>query len=205
MMVEVFLMLGVLIPMVAGSIFFHEALRPSKWIGMAALIAATLIMCSYNNSQKRKFTVVSMLLLVICGTASGLADFTQKLFVRTLPEIPISIFNFYTYAFSALFLVPPLFLYCKKDWLNGSPNTNSMVSKIFGYILVMSVCLFANSYFKTKAAVYLESAQLYPLNQGCALILSTLMAALLFNEKITLKCAAGLVLAFIGMILINVL
>lgn len=205
MMVEVFLMLGVLIPMAAGSIFFDEAIGLSGWIGMAVLTAATLIMCSYNHSQKKTFTAVSLLLLILCGTASGLADFSQKLFVRTLPEIPVSVFNFYTYVFSALVLIPSFLLFSKKDGLKGSVKNNPIFSKIFGYILVMSVCLFANSYFKTKAAVDLDAAQLYPLNQGCALILSTLMAALLFNEKMTLKCAVGLVLAFIGMILINVL
>lgn len=205
MMVEVFLMLGVLIPMTAGSVFFDETLQPSDWVGMAILIAATLIMCAYNHSQKGAFTTVSLILLVICGAASGLVDFSQKLFVRTMPEISVSIFNFYTYVFCAIFLAPPLFLCSRERRNTGLANSNRKISKISGYIFVMSVCLFANSYFKTKAAVYLDSAQLYPLNQGCALILSTLMAALLFKEKITLKCVAGIVLAFIGMLFINVL
>ncbi len=205
MMVEVFIMLGVLIPMSLGSLFFHESIRLTSWLGMAVLTAATVIMYSYNNTQKQKLSKIALLLLFICGISSGLADFSQKLFVRTLPEIPASVFNFYTYVFSALFLVPSYLLLRKRDAENDAVKNTSVFSKIFGYILVMSVCLFANSYFKTKAAVYLDSAKLYPLNQGCALILSTFMSAFLFKEKITLRCAVGLLLAFAGLILINVL
>jgi multidrug transporter EmrE-like cation transporter len=73
------------------------------------------------------------------------------------------------------------------------------------YIVIMSVMLIANSYFKTKAATHLDSAQLYPLNQGMALILSTLMASVFFKEKLTLKCVVGIFIAFIGLIVMNVL
>lgn len=81
----------------------------------------------------------------------------------------------------------------------------SGVKKMLGYIVVMSICLYANSFFKTKAAVYLDSVQLYPLNQGLALTLSTVMAAVLFHEKLTWKCITGLLLAFCGLIVINML
>ena len=205
MMVEVFLMLGVLLPMLAGNVFFHEAIHLKQWIGIAALTIATFIMCSYNNTQKQKLTAVSLLLLVVCGLASGLADFSQKLFVRTLPKVPVSIFNFYTYVFSAFVLLVALFFVNKKNDKNSSVKDSPVFTKILGYILVMSVCLYANSYFKTKAAVYIDSAQLYPLNQGSALILSTVMSAVVFREKITVRCALGLLIAFIGLIFITIL
>ena len=76
---------------------------------------------------------------------------------------------------------------------------------MFGYILVMSVCLFLHSFLNTAAAGYLDSAHLYPLSQGGSLILSSLMAALFFREKLTAKCVVGLCVAFLALILINVL
>ena len=73
------------------------------------------------------------------------------------------------------------------------------------YIVIMSVMLIANSYFKTKAATHLDSAQLYPLNQGMALILSTLLASVLFKEKLTAKCVIVICIAFAGLLIMNVL
>ena len=47
--------------------------------------------------------------------------------------------------------------------------------------------------------------ELYPLSQGASLIISSVMAAVLFGEKITAKCVIGLTLAFSGLMVINVL
>ena len=201
MMVDVFLMLGVFIPLLAGCVFFQEKMEINKWIGMAALVVATLIMCSYNNSQKGKISVRSLVLLIVCGMANGISDFSQKLFVKKVEYVPISIFNFYTYVFAVITIVIALRLLNKNE-KDGS-GKKSILPDVWRYVFVMSVCLYLNSYFKTKAALYLDSVTLYPLNQGSALILSTIMSATLFREKLTIKCVVGLIVAFVGLLFIN--
>ena len=201
MMLDVFLMLGVLIPLLASSIFFRERIDLTQWIGIAILFVAVIIMCSYNNSIKEKLTLPALLLLIACGAANGIADFSQKLFVKQLPEVPASVFNFYTYVFAAITLVIAYLLMKPQGQETGKAN----FKKVAGYILVMAICLFANSFFKTLAANHLDSILLYPLNQGAALILSSAMSALLFKEKLTAKCIIGLVIAFVSLIIINVL
>lgn len=201
MMLDVFLMLGVLIPLLASSIFFRERIDLTQWIGIAILFVAVIIMCSYNNSIKEKLTLPALLLLIVCGAANGIADFSQKLFVKQLPEVPASVFNFYTYVFAAITLVIAYLLMKPQSQETGKAN----FKKVAGYILVMAICLFANSFFKTLAANHLDSVLLYPLNQGAALILSSAMSALLFKEKLTAKCIIGLVIAFVSLIIINVL
>ena len=201
MMLDIFLMLGVLIPIIGGSLFFRETVPLTKWLGIAVLLAAVLLMCSYNQSLKGKLTVSSLLLLLLCGTSSGIADFSQKLFVHQLPGISASVFNFYTYVFAGIAMVAAYFLFCPKD---GAPKTENL-SKIFGYIAIMALCLFANSYFKTLAAARLDAVLLYPVNQGAGLILASAMASFLFHEKLTPKAIAGIILAFVGLLIINLL
>ncbi len=203
MMLDVFLMAGVILPIVLGSMLFNEAVGIIKWLGIAILIAATFIMCSYNVGLKGKMSTKSVILLIICGLANGLCDFSQKLFVKQGGDTPISVFNFYTYLFSAIIIAIAYFLISEKA-KNKEPEKIKLKS-IIGYISVMAVCLFAHSYFKTLAASFLDSAELYPLTQGASLIISTAMAAILFKEKVTAKCAVGLALSFIGLMLINIL
>ena len=105
MMLDIFLMLGVLIPLIASSIFFHESIKVTQWLGIAVLFAAVTVMCSYNNSIKEKLTPGALLLLIACGSANGIADFSQKLFTKCVPEGSAAVFNFYTYVFAALVLV----------------------------------------------------------------------------------------------------
>ena len=201
MMLNVFLMLGLLFPLIAGDILFHEAVTATQWLGIAILFVSVIIMCSYNNGIKGKLTLFSFMILLLCGFSSGITDFSQKLFTKRLPHISISVFNFYTYLFAAFALVVACFLLRQKERRSGQ----TVFTKIWGYIFVMSICLFLNSYFKTLAAEHLDAVLLYPLNQGAGLILSTAMSATLFHEKLTAKCVIGLLTAFVGLLIINAL
>lgn len=201
MMLDVFLMLGVLVPILLGKALFEESVTLLQWCGIAVLILSAIIMCSYNNSIKEKLTVPSVLTLLLCGTANGVTDFSQKLFVKRFAEVPIAIFNVYTYIFSSATLLLCYLILSPKQENVQKP----VFRKLFGYIGLMAVCLFAASYFKTAAAQYLDSALLYPLSQGAGLILSSAMSAVLFREKLTAKCLIGLAIAFIGLLMINVL
>lgn len=201
MLLDIFLMSGILIPILYGRIFLNENIRISQWIGIAILLIAVIVMCSYNNSIKQNLSFSSVALLVCCGAANGITDLSQKIFVSHMPDISATVFSFYTYIFAALFLALIIFVLKKEP----SEAQKSDYLKIMGYIAVMSICLFGNTYFKTIAAKSLDSVILYPLNQAGSLTLSTFMAAFFFKEKLTLKCIIGIILAFIGVFTINML
>ena len=201
MMLDIFLMLGVLIPLSASSLLFSESVKLTQWVGLGVLLVAVVIMCSYNNTIKTKLTLPALMLLLMCGTANGIADFSQKLFTKCIPDGSAAAFNFYTYVFAALVL--SIAYAVTRTRASGTEKGN--LKKIFGYVFIMAMCLFANSYFKTLAARYLSAVLLYPLNQGCALILSAIMSATLFKEKLTLKAVIGMMTAFAGLLIINLL
>ncbi len=199
MMLDIFLMLGILIPLIASNIFFNEIIKPIQWIGVVLLFVAVILMCSYNNSLKGKMSFSSFVLLLICGITNGVADFSQKLFMKNVPDGSAAVFNFYTYIVAAVILIT-VFIITRKKSVN---NSKTNIKKIFAFIFVMAICLFANSYFKTLSAAHLNAVILYPLNQGCSLILSAIMAATLFKEKLTLKAFIGILIAFLGLLIIN--
>jgi uncharacterized membrane protein len=200
-MLDIFLMLGVIITILGCRIFFGEEIRANQYIGFILLIISAFIMCGYNISIKGGFNFKSLLLLIACGVSNGLTNFSQKLFVYNYPNGDSAVFNFYTYIFAALVLLICFFIFslkrpCKRE--NGK-----FLKGIIGYIIVMSVCLFMSSYFKVISAKFLDSAILYPISQGSALILSALMAGIFFKEKITFKCIFGMILAFFALLIIN--
>ena len=73
------------------------------------------------------------------------------------------------------------------------------------YIAIMAVFLFANTYFKTLAASILDSVMLYPLSQGLSLLLSLIMSAVFFKEKIKPISITGITVLFVGLLFINVI
>ncbi len=212
MMVDVFLTFGVIIPIALSAVFFPgNTIKISQLIGFTITVTGILILCSYNNSIKKKLDIKALALLIICALSSGFADFSQTCFARhsekarelTGQAIPASVFNLYTYVFSAVCLAAVFMLLNRRA--DKKEQKSIYPTKMFIYILIMAICLFANSYFKTLAAAKLEPIYLYPLNQGGALILSTAMSAVFFKERITIKSVIGTVVAFVGLIIINLL
>jgi drug/metabolite transporter (DMT)-like permease len=198
-MLDVFLMLGVGVTLALCKIFFNDSIALKQYIGLAMLLVAACILCSYSSTIKSRFTVKSFALLIGCGIANGLTDFSQKTYVHLTPDGSVGVFNFYTYIFAALTL---LLFFLVSGKIENAPN-DGKTKKAMLAVAIMSVCLFANSYFKTLAAEFIAPAILYPLSTGAALILSVLMSVLFFKEKATPKCIIGVVLAFAALIIMN--
>ena len=207
-MVEVFLLVGVVIPIVACYLFFGDEVGLWQIIGILILLVAIYFMCTYNNTIKGKLSTKAFLLLLLCGVANGITDFSQKLFTKVAPQSATNAsFNFYTYIFATITLLVTYFIIRKADEKSGCKPRRPLevVQPIWYYVLIMAVCLFINSFFKTEAAKYLDAVQLYPLNQGCAVLLSLLMSTVLFKEKINAKCTVGIFLSFVALLIINLL
>ena len=202
MLVEVFLLLGVILPILLCSFSFGEKISLTDWFGITLLIVAAYLMCTYNKQVKGNVKWHDFVLLFLCAVANGMVDFSQKLFVHTVAGGESSFFNLLTYLFAALFLGTFFLLYKGKEEGEGNP---APIKSIVLYIGVMAVCLFLHSYLKTLAAKELDAVVLYPLAQGGSLILSMLMSTILFREKVNGKCILGVTLAFGALLLINLL
>ncbi len=202
MLSTVFVMLGVVVTVGLSGIFFNETVTLKQIIGLAVLVLASLVMCSYSADIKGKLTFSAIILLVLCGILNGLMDFSQKLFVYSVSDGSIEAFNFYTYLFSSAIL-GVVYIFLNKEKLSGSENPKAVLKSVLPYITVMGIATFLGSYFKTLSATYLPAPVLYPLFQGLTLPLMSLSTAVFFGEKITLKSAIGIALAFVSMLLIN--
>ncbi len=199
MYLNIFTMLGAVATCFFGLVVFNEPINASQWVGMAILLVAVYIMTIYNKKLKGKMTFFEVILLIVGALGSSLADFSQKIYTKTIGT-DASVFNFYTYLFSlAILLVATLFV--------KSPEKEKKDADKRYLILcfVMSVCLYINSLSKTFAASYLTTAQMYPVLQGANLIFSALMAHIFFKEKVTPRCIVGMTCAFAGLIVMNVL
>lgn len=201
MLVDVFLALGVVVPMSLSSIYFEESIFWSDIIGVLFLIIAAGFLCSYNSKMKCRMEGRDVMNLMLVGMANGLVGFSQKLFVYHSDGHSIAVFNFYTYIFSALVL----WFFFRLSKKGGGKNTVKLPGNAYGYVVVMAVCLFGYSFFNTMAAEVLSSAQLYPLSQGAGLIASACMASVFWGEKVKIALVVGICFDFIGLLVINLL
>lgn len=196
-MLDAFLTAGILIPSLLSHFAYGEHIKPVQWIGFVLLILAVIIMCSYNNSIKKKITFGALMLLIACSASSGVENFTQKILKYAYPEVLPSTYSFYSYLFAMLSLAV-VFLIVKPK------NEKPCSVKNFGiYLIIMAVCLFLNTYFKTLAAQGLDASIMYPICQGGALVLSSAMAAIMFKEPIKKRSVLGIIMIFTALMIIT--
>lgn len=200
-LLEVFLMLSILVPLLGSNALFGEEIRLTQWIGMLFLFVSAVLMCSYSSAIKTKMTLGDIALLLICGIAHGVSDFSQKLFAKQVPDGSAAVFNFYTYLLAGVVLLIALGATRK----SGKDADKANMKEILLPVTLMAVCMFVTSFLRTLAANRLDAIVLYPFNHGGGFIMSSLMAAVVFKERLTVKAIIGIVVAFVGLLIINFL
>ena len=204
MLINVFSNAGIIIPLLLSSIFYKEQVTLLQWLGVIILLLAVYFMISFNNTLKGKLTPVAALLLIICTITNGLNDyFSGKAFSYIKANDTKSVYSFYSYLFCFAFLLLVFIIYHLNSKKTLEKRQIIKIKPLLLPIIVLSVCLFLNTYFKTAAGEHLTSIQLYPVNIGFILILSTLTSAIFFNEKPNSKCVIGLIFNFIAIMIIN--
>lgn len=202
MLSTVFVMMGVIITVALGVIFFNETVTVRQIIGLMVLVLASVVMCSYSAQIKGKITLGAAILLILCGVLTGLNDFSQKIFINQVENASPAVYNFYVYLFASVILgITALFLNQPK--FKQGVKSREVLKKVIIPVTVMGVATLLCYYFKTYAAAYLPSSIVYPMFQGVTLPLMSVISAVFFGERITFKSAIGIALALISMILIN--
>jgi drug/metabolite transporter (DMT)-like permease len=198
MLISVTQMFGVVVTLVCSFLVFSDPILPRQMIAIALLIVAVIIMASYSTKLKGSLSIKAIILLVLCGLSSGLYDFSLKLFTH-FSSASVSTLNLFSYLVAAVVL-GAIFLFCKDK---NAFDAKKMLYDTGIVVIVMSICLFVNSYFKALANNYIPPAQLYPIYQAGGLIFSALMSMLFFKEKITPRCILGLIIAFVSILLLK--
>ena len=205
MLVDVFLTLGLVVPVSLSAVFFGEGITWNHYVGLAVLLVAVLVMCSYSSAVKARLDLPSLLLLLVCGLSQGICSFAQKWFVRAVSAEAVSAFNLYTYLCSAVVLAVAYLVIRRQNAAGGAPVRPFPARRLVGYIAVMAAMLFLSSYLMTLAAAALDAVVLYPLSTGLNLALSAVMSAVAFRERLTGRCLIGIALTFAALLIINVL
>lgn len=222
--VDVTLTVGSIIPAGLCAWLFGESLSWSKMLGFLLIILAAVILSGYHRETGKKRTLAGVLLLLSAAIGDGLSGFSQQLYKQYYTEngryaqtiyYPNSIYQFYTFVFSALILLTVFVLYaCRRYFKMPSRHilpyikeTLRPLAKPLPYIFVMAVCLFASNYFQTMAASKygMPSQILYPFLKGGCLITVNITAMLFFGERPTKRSILGSLTALAGMIAMNIL
>lgn len=203
---------GILIPCISGALFFDSKITLLQYIGIAIMLTAVLIMNSYNSTvTNKKLSVGNILLLLCVAVSNGLMGVCEKFFAYHITtnniNCNLSAFSMLTFIFACAILQFALIFICNKrnarikDCIKSFP-----FKKLWIYLIFIALFLFFNTYLTTLSNTYIDNTVLvYPLKFGSNLILSAIMAATIFKEKINYRSVLGMIFITVSIVFINVI
>lgn len=203
---------GILIPCICGVLFFDGNITLLQYIGIAVMLSAVLVMNSYNSSvTKKKISFGNILLLLCVAISNGLMGLCEKWFAQHISTKNItcdpSVFSLITFVFASIILLISLFFVCQKDKVSIKNYVATFpFKKLWIYLILIAAFLFFNTYLTTLTNTHIDNTVLiYPLKFGSNLILSAVMASVIFKEKTNLRSILGMALITISILFINVI
>lgn len=185
--------LSVLIPVGLSVAIFGESLRTNQIIGvMIALVSLPLLAAKIGGGPKGSMDRETLLLLIAQILVQGFAQFSSKVLIATGLGAERDIF-FLTVFVSATLATIPIALRHRAE----------IARKDFAYGGIVGVCNIGGNLSMLLALAALPGAIVFPLVNSGGLLLVTLLAWIIFKERISRVNALGIVMTLAAVLLIN--
>lgn len=200
---------GLLVPCIAGIFLFQEPMSVGQWFGVALLLVSAYFLISASGKIHTKFTWKTLFLLLGLMISNGITMLMQQMFMHYSPDGDVTVFSFFTFSIVgvALLLVSiPLTKRASAVAPQGKDNTapaQNMGKNLLIYGAVLSTIVFIINQLATLATILVSPAILFAFINGGATIISTLVAAICFHERLTVKSVIGVLLGVTALVIIK--
>ncbi len=192
---------GLLVPTIAGIFIYGQSVAIGQWIGILFLFVATIFLSSSSKDTNGKITLKTLLLLFGEMLANGSTMLLQTLYKNYVPNGSVSLYSFLQFALPALILFLVALIWSAKN-KSPIPKTDK---RLLGYTVIAAAAVFGISQISTIASALIPVAVLFPISDGGGMVISAVVAALIFKEKWTVKSVCGITIGVAAIIMIKLL
>ena len=194
---------GFLVPIFYGVFFWKETVSVYQWIGIFLLVIA-LGLIVYNG-EKSKVLLLWLPFAVAAMLGSGMNAIFQKSHQYSSYSDELPFFLVYSLFFSSLFTGIASLLICKKREKGQAViKLRDTIKKVI-VPLCLGVCVgllnFSNLYLSGK----LPSIILFPIYNVGSMLLTGIISAIIYKDKITKRQMAGLVIGITAILIVGIL
>lgn len=193
---------GLLVPSILGVIFFSDTITVLQCFFVIVLI---LSMCMLAVASKRiygQFTRKNVIYLVGNLISNGMVMFCQKMFGELKPNGNVSLFSMLTFAIPSIILGIVL-LFMKAS--NNEGNTNQKLPKpLYLYATFLAFAVFIIQQFVTILTTEVSTILLFAFVNGGATIISALVGATVYKEKLTVRSSFAVIIGVVALICLKI-
>lgn len=202
------------IPCIVGIFIFNEPMSVWQWIGLALFAVAMYFMVAQTKVKEKKMsskisvkTVVMLILTLIAGGGTMVA---QKAFAIIVPNGNVATYSFLMFALNAIILYSCYGIMCfrkgKKVAVIGEKTEKKTLSKVLLLCgLILAFAVFLINILVTELGKSVDSAVLFSVSYAISILITILVGAIYYKEKITPKNVIGILLCVGALAMINFL
>ena len=189
---------AMLVPTICGTIFWKETVQLPQLLGMVLLVAA-LYLC-VNPKKDKSITLRWGVMCALAFISSGLIGVLQKVHQTSPHQRELTAFLVVSFLTAAVIMAGGLVI------LRGAKHVKPTVS-LRSSFLVIALIAGACTGGVNKINMYLAGAMpsiiFFPLVNGSNILLSAVVASLLFREKLSRRQIAGFAIGVLAIALVG--
>ena len=182
-----------IIPTLSGVIMFGEPFSMGKFIAMLFLIF--FVYLSLDKTKSGKVSADWAISCAICFFASGFIGVMQKIHQASVHKEEVEAFLAVAFACSFLFAL----ISTKRSTCEAKFGVKEYI-----FAIVCGICAFIMNVFNLELSGVLPSQLFFPLANGVPLVLSSVIAIVVFKEKINWVQGIGLFGGIISLIVLAI-
>ncbi len=192
---------GLLIPTVSGIFLYGQSVSVGQWIGILCLFGSALLLASSSKKTNGAITVGTVALLFGSMLANGGTMLLQTMYRTYVPQGSVSVYSLLQFAIPSVCL----FAVCTVQTVHQRASYPRLGKKLLGYSALAAVAVLGVSQLSTIASAFIPVGVLFPISDGGSTVISALVAAIVFKERLTVQSVCGVVVGVAGLIMIKLL
>ncbi len=191
---------GMIIPVIAGAVLFDKPVSAMQLAGLGLFFISAWLLIGSSKDIYKGFSLKTFVLLVGCLVANGGTMLAQQMFTTYVPNGDVSVFSFLSFAIISLLSAVAY----KAGWLKtGTPGEGKLSKKLIVCAIALAVAVFVVNQLATISTMLVSPVVLFTFINGGGTIISTVVAAAMYKERISAKSAAGIALGIISLVIIK--
>lgn len=200
-LVSMFGTAGLIVPIIAGVFMFHQPISMMQGFGTGLFFVSAWLLIKNSKITYSNFSMKTVLLLAGAMLANGFTMLAQQMYTYYVPNGNISFFSFASFVVVAVLGVPVIAIVGKTEKTAVENTKFSKSLLICGIALAGAV--FVINQFVTSLTTLLPPVILFTFVNGGGTIISTLVAAVMYREKLSFFSILGVILGIVSFIIIK--
>lgn len=194
---------GLLVPLIAGVFLFDSSIALMQWVGVALFFVAAWLLIGSSKKIYSNFSLKTMIFLVGAMLSNGGTMLAQQMFTAYVPDGDVSVFSFMSFGIIALLGGIMYLIMFKKNTSSESAEQIKFPKSLVWCGIILAVAVFIINQLATLATAFVPPVILFTFINGGGTIISTVVAAVMYKEKLSKRSVIGVLLGILSLVIIK--